>query len=149
VPEKLLNGANIITIFKEMRSKTVAKRMTASRLRQAGASDRVANGVLQVAFGDMMPAFFTAARIEGEFFGWKDVLPGPLPSSLGIFSMQSAGEVNRTAAASEILLMKFFHAGGRGWAALGERSLVGGKGREASPRRESETWPRDSSNYMR
>ena len=37
-------------------------------------------------------------------------MPGPLSGSPGIFSMEGTGQVNRTAAASEVLLMKFFYA---------------------------------------
>ena len=64
VPEELLNGTNIISILQQMRSETVPKGMTARHLGQPGGSDRVADGILQVALGNVVAAFFAAARIE-------------------------------------------------------------------------------------
>ena len=64
MPEELLDGPNIVSILQQMRSETMAKRMATRRFWQTSGSDRVPNGVLEIAFGDVMAALFSAPRVE-------------------------------------------------------------------------------------
>jgi hypothetical protein len=63
VPEQFLDGSDIIPILQEMGSKTVTEGMAARRFGNVGNADGVPDGVLQVAFGHMMAAFFSAPRV--------------------------------------------------------------------------------------
>src|SRR3954470_6180372 len=97
-----------------MRSKTMPECMAARTFGDAACADCVFDGVLEVLFVDVMPAFLAVAWIERQFFGGKNVLPSPLPGSFWIFSMKCARQINSATATSEILSMKFFHAGEMG-----------------------------------
>jgi hypothetical protein len=84
--------------------------MAARTFGDAAGADCVFDGVLEILFVDVMPAFLALAWIERQFFGGKNVLPGPLPGSPWIFSMNGARQTNGATATSEILSMKFFDA---------------------------------------
>ena len=58
VPEEFLNGPDIITILQQMRSKTVPESMTACRFGDPGGPNSLLDGILQVSFCDVVPAFF-------------------------------------------------------------------------------------------
>ena len=111
VAKKFLHGADIVAVLEEMSSKKVPEGVAAGGFGQARHANGVFDGVLEIAFGDVMAAFFAAARVEGELRGREDVLPSPFAGHFGIFSVQGGGQVNRAAAPRQVLLVSFFDAG--------------------------------------
>ena len=111
VPEEFLDGPDIISILQKMGSKTVPKRMTTRCFGDTARPDGVLDRVLQVSFRHMVPTSLAAARIDGDFVGREDVLPGPFAGRVRIFPVQGAGKINNTTTLCEVLLMEFLDPG--------------------------------------
>ena len=63
VSEQILNGANILPVFEQMRGKRMAKRMRAGVFYDTAFLQRDFKGFLQTRSGDVMSADFAGARI--------------------------------------------------------------------------------------
>ena len=111
VAEEFLDGTNIITVLQQMGSKTVPKGMAACRFFDTAGSNGILDGVLKVSLRHVMAASFAAARVDCDFLGREDILPGPFARGFRIFPVQGTGKINSAAAAGEILTMQFFDAG--------------------------------------
>lgn len=64
-----------------------------------GGSDRF----LQAGFIHVMAAHQIGARVAGEFGGRKDVLPAPFLGGIGIFPIESVGQINAAKAPLQII----------------------------------------------
>ncbi len=93
VAEELLDGANIVAVLEQMGSKTVPESVATGGFVDAGGADGVADGVLEVALGGVVAAFFAGARVEGDAIGGEDVLPNPMTRGVWIFTVERVGEV--------------------------------------------------------
>jgi len=87
VTQKLLDGADIIPVLQQVGGETMPESMTACRLRCAAGPDGVFDGVLQISFRDLVPAFFAAAWVYRDLFRRENVLPGPLARGFRVFPM--------------------------------------------------------------
>ena len=105
VTEELLNGTDVVSGFKQMGGETVSEGVAACRFSDSGCSDGQFDRVLKIFFRGVMPAPLAGARVEGRFCGWKKILPHELASGIGIFSLQSKGQINLATASGEILSM--------------------------------------------
>ena len=94
VAEQLLNSANIIPIFQQMRSKTVSKRVAAGCLCDAGSADFIAaRHFASCVLGQVVSAFFATARVDRDSIGGKDVLPEPTRAQR--WDISDAGPIGR------------------------------------------------------
>ena len=62
--EQLLNGADVVTRFKQMGGEGVTQRMGADPLVDAGRVRRLFNGALQSVLVEMVPTSVVRARID-------------------------------------------------------------------------------------
>lgn len=84
--QKILNRADIVTVFQQVRGKTVPKGMATNRLVDSGQTDGPFEHFAKCGTIDMVPAFFSGARINRQVFGWKQVLPSQLPGGHWVFA---------------------------------------------------------------
>lgn len=54
----------------------------------------------------MVATFHTDARIQGAFAGGKEVLPGKIAGSVGVFKGEGMGEVNRSTAGVQVFFVQ-------------------------------------------
>jgi hypothetical protein len=66
VSEELLNRANIIAIFQQVRRERVPQGVAVGRLGQPYCSGRPFDGALQHRFVQMMPPVLTGPRVQAE-----------------------------------------------------------------------------------
>ena len=108
VPEELLNGANIVPIFKEVGGEAVAECVRGDRLVDVGEASRLFHSPLQVGFIQVVTLFESADRIDGHLTGRKNILPGELAVGRRIFSFEGIGKVDRAIALREVEVVLCF-----------------------------------------
>src|SRR2546423_7317107 len=100
--QEFLNGTNVLTAFKQMGSKTVAKCVAARGFGNRGTTNRCLDRVLQVPFGDVVSSQAPRARIGRDFGGGKNVLPNPSALGAGIFARESGRKIDAAGAIRQI-----------------------------------------------
>ena len=75
VTEQFLHSADIIPVFQQMSSKTVAERVATCSLTDSRPFDGSFDCFLQIFLRNMVAPSFERARIGGNFGGRKSVLP--------------------------------------------------------------------------
>src|SRR5262249_320067 len=106
VPEQLLNGTNILSIFQQMSRETVPECMATGRFGHTRVVDRSLNRVLKILFRNVMAPHFAQPRIDGKFCGRENILPRPRFVRVRILPLQSERKVNFPTTIGEISLMK-------------------------------------------
>jgi hypothetical protein len=109
VAEKLLDRSDIIAILEEVCRERVPQSVAGRPLRDPGLQDRSANGALQDAFVEVMPAPATGLRISVVPRGGKHPLPRPVPGRSRVLSLEGEGYFDAAEAPCEILLMLHPH----------------------------------------
>jgi len=71
--------------------------------------DATLQRALQNSFRHVMPLSFSAARIDRDARGGKNVLPGPLPACLRVFAIQRTRQINFSEPVFQILLVLRFY----------------------------------------
>lgn len=107
MPEELLDGANVVAVFEQVRGETVSEGVAAGGLSQPGGANGELDGVLQVLLGKVMAARFSAAGIGGDFARGEDVLPRPGAGRTRIFAVERIRQVDGAVAVGKILPVKF------------------------------------------
>jgi hypothetical protein len=77
VPEQLLSGANVVTVFQQVRRKAMPERVTARRLGELRRVHRSLYGTLNDLLVQMVAHGKPSVRIASEARGRKEVLPSP------------------------------------------------------------------------
>jgi hypothetical protein len=75
--KQFLNGANIVTIMKQMGSKTVAQRMDGNRFRDARLFNSFFQSALHSTLIQVMAPHDSRAGIRRHVGSWKHPMPGP------------------------------------------------------------------------
>src|SRR6266545_4762194 len=94
--EQLLNGADVVAIFKQMRCETMPKSMATGCLHHACALDGSLDGPLQAILSNVVATDRARARIFRALGGRKDILPAPVSCGVGILAGQRVRQMNRT-----------------------------------------------------
>jgi hypothetical protein len=92
-----------------MRCKTVAQRVTACRLGDAGLSYRFLHRTLEGLFIDMVATFLTRARVQRTLGGREHILPAPFASRSRILPRQGKGQIDLAEPFPEVLLIQSLH----------------------------------------
>jgi hypothetical protein len=106
VPQKFLDGTNIVSAFKQVRCEAVSERVTACCFGNVRFLDGEFDGVLQVLLGNVMPPKFARAGVAGEFGSRENVLPRPGAIGVAIFAFQGERQIETTITVCEIALVK-------------------------------------------
>ena len=101
--KELLDGADVVAIFKKVCGEGVAERVAGGTLGQCGFADRPFDRVLEIVFEDMVASDKAGAWLHGSFCGWKGVLPAPLSGRGGVFAFEDVGQVDGAVAVRKIL----------------------------------------------
>src|SRR5882724_5273955 len=107
VAEQFLHSSDIITVFQQMRSKTMPEGVAACRLPDSRALDRGFDCFLKVFLGNVVTTRFARAWVGGGFRGWENVLPRPGAARIYVLAFQREGQINAASAVAQ--LMKFLH----------------------------------------
>src|SRR5215468_5646527 len=86
VSEQLLHGANVVTVFQQVRRKAMPQRVTARRLGELRRVYRSLYGTLNDLLVQMVAHGKAGVRIAAETRGRKEVLPSPARARLGILA---------------------------------------------------------------
>ncbi len=108
--EQALDSADVVSLFEQVSGEAVAEGVAAGRLGNSGRADGMLDRVLEIFLASVVAARLAAARIEGEFRGRKNLPPGPGTGIIGVFAVESKGEMDGTAAPGEIAAMQLPHS---------------------------------------
>lgn len=108
MPEEFLDGADVIAAFQEMRREAMPEGMATGGFGNPSGADGAFDGVLQVFLPDMVPAFFAAARVDGNLVRREDVLLCPLAGGIWILAREAGRKISSSRAAREIPAVQFF-----------------------------------------
>ena len=108
VPQKLLDGADVVTVFEEVGGKTVAEGVRGDGLVDMSEASGFFDRLLQSRFVHVVALLAPANGIDGEIGCRKDILPGELASCVRVFAFQSIREIDAPAAQTEIHLVLGF-----------------------------------------
>src|SRR5260370_18565639 len=86
VTEELLDGADVVAVFKQVWREAVPKGMATARLGNFRFPDGELNRVLEILFRNMMPTRLVRARINRHLGRRKNVLPNPGAFGIGILA---------------------------------------------------------------
>jgi hypothetical protein len=111
VAKEFLDGADVVTRFKQVCREGMAEGVAANRFWDAGKLDGVADRALEDEFVEMMAALFAGTGVFRYSTGGENPLPGPLASRIGIFTVESLGQENFAETVRDILFMEDFDAG--------------------------------------
>jgi hypothetical protein len=103
--EQLLDGADVVAAFEQMRREAVAQRVTTRAFDEPRFTHGPLDGALDRAFTEVVPTHRAAARISGARRGREGVLPGPLAICAAIFSRERIRQEDRPETLSEIGLV--------------------------------------------
>lgn len=90
--EEILHGADVGSIFQNVRGERMSKHVRGDAFVQLGEGGGAAYGVLKGSFHHVMTTADAAGGIEARFARREDPLPFPCLSSPGIFSFQTFRE---------------------------------------------------------
>src|SRR5262245_41159157 len=93
-----------------MRRKGMPQGMTRSRFGDARLAYSAMHSPLEHLLVGMMPPDDARARVAGEPGGRKHVLPYPVTIGMGIFTLQSVGEIDSPMACLQITHVQVFDA---------------------------------------
>jgi len=105
VAEEFLDGANVVAILQEVGGEAVAEGVGADALGDASELGGFVNGFLHAVFVQMVAALCAAAGVGGEAVGGEDVLPEPVAAGVGVFTLQSLGQVNRAEPLFQVMIV--------------------------------------------
>ena len=91
VAEEFLDGANIVPGFQQVGRKAMAEGVRGDLFGEASGLGCGAHGFLHAAFVQVMPAEFLTTRVLSDVRSGKNILPAPLPASIGVFARQGIG----------------------------------------------------------
>lgn len=86
MPQKVLHRADVISVFQQVRGKTVSESMAAHRLVNSGQVDRTLDRLMERRLVKMMPALFSRTWIDRETGGREGILPAPLTGCTRVFA---------------------------------------------------------------
>ena len=90
VPQQLLDRADVVARFQQVRGERVMERVTADRLADTGAHHRQPYRALQRSLVEMVPPLLTRGRVQIAPGCRKHPLPRPFASRAGILQAQRA-----------------------------------------------------------
>jgi len=105
VPQQFLHGADVVAIFQQVGGEGVAEGMGSDVLLDASELSRFADGLLEAALVEVVPAGDPCARVFGKGGGREHILPDPLAVGVGIFACQGIREVDPTVALGQVPLV--------------------------------------------
>src|SRR2546426_12712925 len=123
VPKQLLDGSDVVAVFKQMRRKRMPKRVRACRLGDAGLLHRLFYRLLQYGLVQMVPSSLSRYLVDVMTGCRKYPLPRPLFSRVWVFALKRVGQRDSAQATLKIALMlssdhikvlgeRFFHCCG-------------------------------------
>ena len=83
-----------VAVVQQVGRKRMSKRVWASRFRDLRFEPGLFNGLLENRFVEVVPPLFSCDRIGVMAGGWKHPLPSPVPTCVGILSVQSVGQAD-------------------------------------------------------
>ena len=107
VPEQLLDRADVMTRFEQMRRERVPQRMRRGGLRNAGAPQGLAHRPLERLVADVVPPLDAASWVERAAIGGKNILPAPIARSVRVFSFERRRQPDSAESGTKITRMKF------------------------------------------
>ena len=111
VAEQVLNGADVVAVFKQMGSEAMAQTVDRGPLLQVKLAHRRTKVSLQGVVEQVMPPDPVTPRINGDRSGGKDPLPHPFPRCVGILLLQGGWQINPVMTGGAILLEQGTHMG--------------------------------------
>ena len=96
VTQKLLDRADVVAIFKQVRGKRMAERVRGCRLGYPGLANGLFHSFLQHGFVQVMSVFFSGCPICVVARCRKYPLPSPLAARVSVFAFQRIGQGNST-----------------------------------------------------
>src|SRR5262245_55077370 len=94
VAQEFLHGADIVTVFEQVRGEGVAERVAGGPLGDAGGHHRVLHRTLEDRFMQMMATTLAGDLVHVGARGWKDPLPSPLTARVRILPREGPRQVN-------------------------------------------------------
>ena len=92
--QQFLHSPDVVTIFKKMRGKAVAQRVTTRGFAETAFRYCLLNSLLQDPFANVVSVNLFRARIAAALCRWEDKLPPPFCVGLGIFLGKGVGQVD-------------------------------------------------------
>jgi hypothetical protein len=105
VAEQLLDRADIVTRFQQMRRERMAQCVRRREFGDAGIAHRLAHRALERLVAQVMAAHIAAARIGRDPLGGEHVLPTPLARGHRILARERVRQPDRAISLSQISLM--------------------------------------------
>lgn len=109
VSQQLLDRPNVIAIFQQVGSETMAQRMARDAVGEGQALGRASHCSLKTTFIQVMATESPAAGIGGRLLGGEDIRPAPFPFGIGELACQGIGQVNRAIALPQVFLVYSLH----------------------------------------
>ena len=103
--QKLLDRADVVAIFKQVRGKRMAERVRGCRLGYPGLANGLFHSFLQHGFVQVMSVFFSGCPICVVARCRKYPLPAPFFSRIGIFAIEGVRQDDSAQAALKIALV--------------------------------------------
>ncbi len=109
MPQQFLHGADIVAILQQMCGEAMAEGVAGDALGDACPAGGLSDSFLQTALVHVMAAHGVGTGVNGKRIGGKDVLPDPLPVSIGIFSFQGKRQVDGAISFGQVFFVQPFH----------------------------------------
>ena len=100
--QKLLDGSDVVAVFKQMRRKRMAKRVRARRLANPGFLHCVFHRLLQDRFVQMVPVLLSGNPVDIITGRWKHPLPRPLFPCVWVFALKRVRQRHAAQATFEV-----------------------------------------------
>jgi len=91
VPQQFLHGSDIVSVGKKMRCKAVPEAVATDGFVDAGKGNRLLDRLSHAAFVEVIPSYLPGTGVLAQRFGWKNKLPGSLPTGIGILPGKCTG----------------------------------------------------------
>jgi hypothetical protein len=108
VAEEFLDGADVVAVLEKMGGERVAEGVTTDALGDLSVAGGLFEGFLEAAFVEVIADDLACARIAATGAGWEGVLPNPLATGTGVFTIEGVGEEGFAVAEAEVLLVELF-----------------------------------------
>lgn len=102
VPEKFLNGPDVVAAFQELRGERMPESMASGSFGQAGLLHRAVDRLLDDGFVNVMPSLIARLRVPPAVFLWEYPLPTPFLRRVGILAVQRVGQQDAAPAVGQV-----------------------------------------------
>lgn len=92
--QKLLHGADVVTLFQKVGGEAVTKGVAADVLVHTCKICHCFDGSLQTVWMNVISSGLATPWIPGQTLGRKNILPSPLSISIGVLALKPVGEEN-------------------------------------------------------